>query len=312
MGAVHQLSDDDPGCSRPGGLTLPAHTPLGESALKKFSTVALVAAFFCGSVAAARATQDAASGDDQAVLQADKALIQAIGKADKNTLERLLDAEFMWIDSNGKSQTRAQVLRNLPTPANTDIESQARTYGKSAVVRANRGRVQVMRIWAQRPSGWQAVLYQEVTVAVKSEAASTGGTGSDDCENPCRSIPFQAETESEKEAIVSWQGVMKAMANNDTEAYVPLIAGEFTATDTHHDRPFNKSDRIAQINKQKQAGTKSVPPALVSARMFDFGETVMMIAREQRPGAKPYFNTRMWVKRDGRWQMLFSFNTRIE
>jgi hypothetical protein len=46
--------------------------------------------------------------------------------------------------------------------------------------------------------------------------------------------------------------------------------------------------------------------------MFDFGDTAMMVAREQRPGAKSYFNTRMWVKRDARWQMLFSFNTRIE
>jgi hypothetical protein len=46
--------------------------------------------------------------------------------------------------------------------------------------------------------------------------------------------------------------------------------------------------------------------------MFDFGATVLMIAREQRRGAKAYFNSRMWVKRDGRWQMLFSFNTRIE
>ncbi len=261
---------------------------------------------------AARATQDAASGDDQVVLQADKTLIQAIGKADKKTLEQLLDAEFTWIDSNGKSQTRAQVLQNMPAPANADVESQARTYGRSAVVRANRGRVQVLRIWAKRPAGWQVVLHQEVTLAVKSEPASTGGSGSEDCENPCRSIPYQPETQSEKEAIVSWQGVMKAMANNDTQAYVPLIADEFTATDTHHDRPFNKSDRIAQMDKQKQEGAKPVPSALVSARMLDFGETVIMIAREQRSSAKPYFNTRMWVKRDGRWQMLFSFNTRIE
>jgi hypothetical protein len=46
--------------------------------------------------------------------------------------------------------------------------------------------------------------------------------------------------------------------------------------------------------------------------MFDFGETVMMVAHEQRPGGKSYFNTRMWVKRDGRWQMIFSVNTQIE
>jgi hypothetical protein len=46
--------------------------------------------------------------------------------------------------------------------------------------------------------------------------------------------------------------------------------------------------------------------------MFDLGNTVMMVAKEQRPGAKSYFNTRMWIRRDAHWQMLFSFNTRIE
>jgi hypothetical protein len=46
--------------------------------------------------------------------------------------------------------------------------------------------------------------------------------------------------------------------------------------------------------------------------MFDFGNSVMMVAKEQRPGAKSYFNTRLWTKRDSRWQMVVSFNTRIE
>jgi hypothetical protein len=280
--------------------------------MRNFFMCAFVVAIFFVAVMFSATTAVSASSDEQAVLQADKAFLQAIGKAEKNAVERLLDPDFTWIDSSGKSQDRAQVLQNFPAPANVDVDPEVRTYGRSAEVIANRGRVQVMRIWAKRPAGWQAVLYQEVTLAVKSEPASTGGSGSEDCENPCRSIPYQPETQSEKDAIVSWQGVMKAMANNHNDAYVPLIAGEFTATDTHHDRPLNKADRIAQINKQKQTGDKPVPSALISARMFDFGETVMMIAREQRPGAKPYFNTRMWVKRDARWQMLFSFNTRIE
>ncbi len=34
--------------------------------------------------------------------------------------------------------------------------------------------------------------------------------------------------------------------------------------------------------------------------------------REQRSNHKPYLNTHIWVNRDGRWQMLFGFNTRIE
>src|SRR5713101_4283927 len=252
-----------------------------------------------------------AADDEQVVLQSDQALVRAMGSGDRGGTDRLLDADFTWITSEGKLQTRAQVLENLPGVANAEIEAQARVYGRSAIVQANRGRVQVLRIWVKRPSGWRALLYQEVTLAVKSELAASGAE-SGDCENPCKTIPFQPETEAEKEAIRSWQGVMAAMAENDAEAYAPLIAEEFTATDTHHDRAFTKIDRIAQINKQKQSGTRSVPPALISARMVDFGETVMMIAKEQRPNAKAYYNTRMWVQRDGRRQMLFSFNTRIQ
>lgn len=250
--------------------------------------------------------------DDRAILQADHVFIQAFEKADKTSLDRLLNPEFTWIDSNGKSLTRAQVVENLPAPANADVESQARIYGLSAVVRANRGKLQVLRVWIKRSSGWRAVLYQEVKQVEKSEAPAAAGARSEECENPCKSIPFQPETPSEKDAIASWQGVMRAMANNDSDAYAPLIADEFTATDTHHDRPYTKADRLAQIHKQKLTGARSVPPALITARMFDFGDSVMMIAREQRPDSKAYFNTRMWVKRDSRWQMLFSFNTRIE
>jgi hypothetical protein len=253
-----------------------------------------------------------AAGDGQTVLQADHALVEAFAKADKKVLDQLLDEEFAWIDSNGRELNRAKVLEKLPAPANADVEAILNHYGGTAVVRANRGRMQVLHVWVKRASGWRMVLYQEVQLAEKSEPPSASGAGATDCDNPCKNIPFEPQTQSEREAISSWQGVMRAMANNDVEAYAPLIADEFTATDTHHDRSYTKPDRLAQIKKQKQAGTQSAPPALISASMFDFGETVMMIAREQRANAKAYFNTRMWVQRDGRWQMLFSFNTRIE
>jgi hypothetical protein len=249
--------------------------------------------------------------DTQALLQSDRALLQAFTNSDKAALAPLLDSSFTWINSNGVRLTRQQVLDNLPAVANSGVETQARSYGNSAIVRANRGAMNVLRVWVRRGSAWCLIHYQEVLQVPKSEAPAAD-PGSVVCENPCKTIPFQPETQSEKEAISSWQGVMKAMSENDADAYVPLIADEFTATDTHHDHPYAKPDRIAQIKKQKLAGNRSVPPALLSAQMFDFGDTVMMIAHEQRASAKAYFNTRMWVNRDGRWQMVFSFNTRIE
>ncbi len=264
------------------------------------------AVLFAGVVAFA---QPLFAGNQGAMPQADTVLLHALAGRDRAAVAALLDPEFTWIGAQGKSQDRAMVLQNFPSPANAGERIQVREYGTAAVVRADRGQMHVLRIWVRRPAGWRALLYQEVLQVSKSESSKPG---SGDCENPCRSIPFVPQTVNEKAAVASWQGVMRAMASNDAGAYARLIADEFTATDTHHARPFSKPDRLAQIQKLKVTGTHSAPSPLVSARMFDLGQTVVMIAREQRPGHKPYFNTRMWVNRDGRWQMLFSFNTRIE
>jgi len=250
------------------------------------------------------------AADSSSAMSADHNFLQALANKDRTAADRLLHPDFSWIDSKGKRFTRAEVLEQFPVPANSDVQPQERVYGVTAILRADRGKVHVLRVWINDSSGWRLMLHQEVTQVEKSEPAGAAGPG--ECVNPCKTIPYQPQTQSEKDAIASWQGVMKAMAENDAEAYAPLIADEFTATDTHHDRPYTKADRLSQIRRQETAGTRTAPPELVSAQMFDFGDTVMMIAREQRKEARSYFNTRMWVKRDGRWQMLFSFNTRIE
>jgi hypothetical protein len=242
--------------------------------------------------------------------QADHDFVQAFEKKDRAALQNILDPDFIWIDANGRRLTRAECLGKVPVVANANIETQTRNYGNVEVVHANHERMNVLRVWVKRAAGWRIVLYQEVLQVEKSEPP--GGTPSVECVNPCKSIPYQPQTQSEREAIASWQGVMKAMTENDPEAYSPLIAEEFTATDTYHDRPYTKTDRLSQISEQKQKGKRSAPPELLFAEMFDFGDSVLMVAKEQRPGGKSYFNSRVWVKRDTRWQMLFSFNTRIE
>jgi len=250
------------------------------------------------------------AGDSSPLLQIDPVFVQVMLHKDAAAAATLLSPDFTWINSTGKRFAREQVLQTFPPIANSDVEAQVRVYGITAVVRANRGKMNVLRVWVKRGAAWRIMLYQELQQVEKSEPPA--GKTSAECVNPCKTIPFQPQTANEKEAIASWQGVMRAMAESDADAYAPLIADEFTATDTFHDRPYTKADRLAQINKQKTTGTRAAPQELLSAEMFDFGETVMMVAREQRPGGKSYFNTRMWVKRDGRWQMLFSLNTQIE
>jgi hypothetical protein len=45
------------------------------------------------------------------VLEVDHALVQAIGKADKKAVAGLLDANFTWTDTAGKTLTKAERVR---------------------------------------------------------------------------------------------------------------------------------------------------------------------------------------------------------
>jgi len=50
-------------------------------------------------------------------------------------------------------------------------------------------------------------------------------------------------------------GVMRAMAESDADAYAPLIADEFTATDTFHDRPYTKRTGLRKSkNRNNELG----------------------------------------------------------
>jgi len=163
---------------------------LEEGVMKQFVTSALMIGALCVGMAAALTSRSAAAADDeQAVLRADHALLQAIGKADKSGIGRLLDADLIWTDSQGKSQTKTEILQNLPAPGNSDVAAAGHIYGPSAVVRADRGRLQVLRVWAKRPAGWRLVLYQEVMLAEKPRAVPNANVNAGPCENPCKTIP---------------------------------------------------------------------------------------------------------------------------
>src|ERR1700687_1155173 len=176
--------------------------------MKQLATsVLLIGALCVGMAAALTSRSAAAANDEQAVLRADHALFQAIAKADKSGTGMLLDADLIWTDSQGKSQTRTEVLQNLPAPGNSDIEAPARIYGRAAVIRADRGRLQVLRVWAKRPTGWRLVLYQEVLLAEKPRAVPNANVNEGPCENPCKTIPYQPKTETEKAALAAMQAV---------------------------------------------------------------------------------------------------------
>lgn len=257
--------------------------------------------------------REASAADDDAVLQADHAFVQALAKADTAAASKFLDAEFSWTDSAGATQSRAEVLKSLPKPAlgdESDAEMKERTYGDVGTVMAVRGKVHVLRIWVKRPAGWRALVYHEVTQLDQPPTAA--GSGVNDCQNPCKGVPFKPANEAERAIIASWQALETGVTAHDAEAWAPHIAEEFVQISSNSDHPIDKAGRIATLNKQKQSGVGSAPAPLVSARMFDFGDTVVMTCLHQPYTGKPIHVSRVWIKRDGNWIMSISFQTTIQ
>jgi len=253
------------------------------------------------------------ASEDQSILQADHEFVQAAAKGDTATVGKVLDADFMWTDADGKTRSRAEVLSSLPTPAlgsesGADVKQQS--YSQVGAVMAGRDKIHVLRLWVHRPAGWRLLVYHEVILG--RQAAGPSGSGVKECENPCKTLPYKPRNEAEHAIIASWQALETGVTNHDPAAWAPHIADEFVMLGSGNDHPLSKADRIATLNLQKQTGHGSAPAPLVSAQMFDFGDAVVMTCLHQPYTGKPIHVSRLWIKRNGQWIMSISYQTTMQ
>jgi len=269
------------------------------------SVSSLLLAFF--------AVRSSAAESDPSVLQADRAFVAAAAKGDSAALGKMLDKDFTWCDTAGHVSSLADVLKTVPKDALGD-ESGAqvaeRTYGQVGSVQVNSGKIHILRFWIQRPGGWRLLVYHEVKQL--DQPSNSPGSGIKECENPCKMVPFQPANESEKAIIASWQALETAVTGHDSAGWAPHIADEFVQISSNSDRPISKKDRMATLDKQKVSGVGSAPNPLVSAKMFDFGDAIIMTCLHKTPADKQVHVSRLWNKRDGNWIMSISYQTTIE
>jgi ketosteroid isomerase-like protein len=105
------------------------------------------------------------------VLAAMESWKQAVLKKDAAALDRLLHPDLTYSHSDGKTQTKADILKALPnTQSITFGESSVRVYGNAALVKgpvefvnnaANGAtttlNLSVLQVWLKGPNGWQLV-----------------------------------------------------------------------------------------------------------------------------------------------------------
>jgi len=253
---------------------------------------------------------DTSESSGESSFKQDREFVLAVFRNDRAAVGRILDDDFTWTDAQGRTLTKTQTLENLPALALGD-ESQATVQEQAnrqiVIHRAERGNVYVLRVWAKRSKGWRALVYQEVSL---QKAPPSADSGAHDCENPCKTVPFTPSSEEERGVIEAYQQVERAVTAHDSAAWGAVIADDFFAVTSNSDHPLDKKTRMAGLDQQKQGGIAPFP--LVSARMFKFGETMIMTSLQQPEHGRALHVTRVWNKRQGKWLEALSYQTTIQ
>jgi hypothetical protein len=268
----------------------------------------LVVAAAVVAVSAAVVAVSAASVDP-AVGVADTTFLQAVARADRPAIAPLLDADFQWTDLNGTTVDRAAVMTKTPAIALTSKDRTWYGYGSVVVVQANEDKLHALRVWVKRPAGWRLLVYQEVkSLDAPPPTGATPSVGSQ-CENPCGAVPYSPKSATEREVMKAYTSLEEAAMGGKAQEWRAIAADEIALVSSNSDRVFDKPTRAAAIAKATLGGV--APTKLLSARLFDFGDAVVMTSQHQSDRGQLIHITRVWVKRDGRWQETLSYQTAV-
>ena len=261
---------------------------------------------------------------EQDPVVADHALTAAVAKADTRTAEKLLDEEFTWTDRTGKTRTKAEILSALSSlAAGDDSEVQAIQDGDVVLIRGSHPMasqntsVRFVRVWVKRPQAWQLLVDQETTKAEKPPAKRSGfgspsGGAPVNCENPCKTVPYQPETAAQQEVVSMWQAVETTVLTNDVEGWIPNFTDDFLFVTPDGGTPLNKADRVTMIKELRRTNTTLIPAEVVSMKVWVFGDVAVMRSEHKPAHGKLLHVTRLFEKHGGHWQIAFGQQTAVE
>ena len=123
--------------------------------MKRWFTILAVTAIISAGVLAALTTRPAAAADDE-VVTADRAATVAFEKGDKAAINKWVDPEFTWIDTDGVMWMLREALEShlKPlVPSTGDIKVVEHKYGNVVWIQDNLGKDYVAHTWVKRDKG---------------------------------------------------------------------------------------------------------------------------------------------------------------
>ena len=260
--------------------------------MKRYLAVGFgVCALSIGLLAAQSGKAGAPSGDASAIA-ADRALAAAYEKHDTATVNKTLDAEFTWIDTDGIMWERPDVFRaNLkPLIANaSDVKTIAHVYGRGKVVwvQNNLGNKYSAHIWVQRPAGWRLLHVNEIATRPADPIPSVRPDYAVPCVNPCQDVPYKPISANEKAALAAWQDQEGANGPGHHDMHIGdnvyVISSTTTTPRKSATAPGPTPVNPAAANRP----TVGAAPALW-VRTWDFEDAVVAIMLQPTYGGKAY------------------------
>jgi hypothetical protein len=254
--------------------------------------------------------------EEQAAKQASSAFLANLAKGDQKALGATLDRRFTWTNTEGKTRTRSETLKEFPALAAAnrgDSDVQTHFYGRMLTVRGSHDDARFLRVFVKRRHGWKAFALMETPVALSGQQASVErAAGAGDCDNPCRTVPYTPKSAMDKDILAAWQKTKMLEWKPDAAQWASFIADEFMIINNTTVR--NKEERIAIAKRQQDAGIGAPGDPVTSMRIYGFGTKSALMISQHTPyrGGKPYTNVRIWVLRDNRWQLALSQQVAIQ
>lgn len=266
------------------------------------------------SVAATVGASIACGSEIADVSREDMEWMTALTSADPSAAGSMLDAEFEWTNSRGRTRSRDETLQDLQgLAADFRDETAARhfNYGNVHVVTSTRDGARMMRVWTSRPAGWRVLGAISTTLVTGVTPFAATDAPSGDCDNPCRTMPYTPSSENAKQIAAIFQQLKMDEWHPDPVAWAPYVLEDvYYVTETAQ---LSKADRVERLAALQKTGGLSVPgDPVVSMRIHDFDDSAVMIARHTPyRGGDPYYSLRVWAFRDGRWQLANTQQTVI-
>lgn len=257
----------------------------------------------------------AEEASEQTAKAADAAFVTALAHGDDKAVAALLLPDFSWTTSNGEQLSQSAAVASLPTMASDakdEADVERNFYGRLATIRGSHNGMRFLRVWAEKDGRWRLFAAIDTRVVPAERASIEAQSGAGDCDNPCRSVPYAPTTAMDKEILAAWQETKMIEWKPNAADWVRYIADEFMIINNNTIR--TRAERVTIAKRQEATGIGTPGDPILSMAISDFGDNAAVMFSKHYPvrGGKPYNNIRVWVKRDGRWQLTISQQSEIK